>query len=232
MTEANQSQTVQAVESVTEETRSNLEKKIARRQKGAEMPRRAKSVPNGSSMGAVYASTTLQTTYAQKLYVESFNRTCKGLYYLSFILYEQIKDETLIDEAAKLNAGVEQQLDDAIEEMEGRVETLDATMAARPELQSTSIEFSSPYDLKIQITTPRIVQLKRLLELCDEWHTKANLLWALNAMSDADRVREVKKVQGNFRGVCNKIIDLHTRVESEMSASKKGKSVSLAMQPA
>lgn len=227
MTEATKSETIQAEESVTEQTRANLERKIAKRQKGAEMPRREKRIPSGSSMGAVYASTTLQTTYAQKLYVESFNRTCKALYYLSFILYEQIKDESLIDEAAKLNAGVEEQLNDAIEEMEGKVEILNATMAARPELQSTPIEFSSPHDLKIQVTTPRIMQLKRLLELCDEWHTKATLLWTLNAMSDADRVREVKKVQGNFRGVCNKVIDLHNQVESQMSASKKGKGVSL-----
>lgn len=229
MTAQKKAPVIDAEKDVSPAVKENLNRKIADRQNSiAKRPAKDARVPNSVSMGAVYVRMTLQTTYAQKLYVQSFSRTCKALYYLSFVLYEHLQDEKQMEQVSKLNEVVEGYLKEAMEEMSERIDIMNATMAARPELAAAEIHFSTPHELSVRITTPRILQLKTLLEQCDEWHQKANLLWNLNAMSDKDRVMETKKVNGNFKGLCNKVIKLHTDVEKEIGALRSGKSLSLS----
>ena len=167
------------------------------------------------SFASISQQLSLRSYHATQVVKRCLSKTGDALFNIAVSL-RAIADPVLVDELSKLITSEFVKIKKDLERSKER------TRHVLKESGVTDlVEYSNVTTYEIQVNSPQMIMLLRLLESLDELYNLNDTLWMNGLCDDQDKSRMAYDWQRRFTKMCNRIIEMHKRARAAMRAAKE-----------
>jgi hypothetical protein len=170
---------------------------------------------NDKSFAAIKQTLQLHSYHATQIVNRVLAKTGDALFNISVSL-RAIADQDLVDEVSEVIDGEFSKVQSDLEKHKDR-----ARVVLEQSGVKALVEYSNITTYEIQVNSPQMMMLLRLLRSLDELNNLNDTLWMNGLCTDKEKSKMSYDWQRRFTKMCNRIIEIHKRARKAHNAKNQ-----------